>query len=256
MTNSPAVTVSNACLRYQNQILFDHLNFHLPAGQTTCLLGPSGIGKTSILQLIAGLNTANANAGRPLAYEDASLKNVSASDQQNLYGRIAYLPQSDALLPWLSVIENVLLGYRLRGQKRPTEQAEILLHQLGLTHALKKYPAQLSGGMQQRVALARVLLENKPIILMDEPFSSLDTITRHQLHTLSVQLLTNRTVLLVTHDPLEALRLGHHIAIMSGRPAKIDYLQFAFDDAPPRALSNLKLLQWQSQLLDRLEEVY
>ncbi|WP_218813888.1 ABC transporter ATP-binding protein [Rickettsiella endosymbiont of Dermanyssus gallinae] len=246
MKSSPAITISNACLQYQNQILFDQLNFHIPAGQTTCLLGPSGIGKTSLLQLIAKLNT-------------SARADITASDQQNLESRIAYMPQSNALLPWLSVENNALLGYRLRGKNHATEteKAKMLLQQFGLTHVLKKYPAQLSGGMQQRVALARVLLENKPVILMDEPFSSLDTITRYQLQTLSAQSFTCRTVLLITHDPLEALRLGHHIAIMSGQPAQIEYLTLALlEDPPPRSLSNPKLLQWQSKLLDRLKETY
>lgn len=244
MQNSPAITISNACLKYQNQILFDRLNFHIPAGQTTCLLGPSGIGKTSLLQLIAQLNTG--------AHAD-----IYTSDQQSLQSRIAYMPQSSALLPWLSVENNILLGYHLRGKKPSIEKAETLLQQFGLNHVSKKYPAQLSGGMQQRVALARVLLENKAIILMDEPFSSLDTITRYQLQTLSVQSLTSRTVLLVTHDPLEALRLGHHIAIMSGQPAQIEYLPLTLlDDLPPRSLKNPELLQWQSKLLDRLKETY
>ncbi len=243
MINSPAITISNACLRYQNQILFDQLNFHLSAGKTTCLLGPSGIGKTSLLQLIAGLNS-------------QAKADIQTSDQKNLKGRIAYMPQANTLMPWLSVLNNVLLAYRLNGYKSPLAQANSLLQQLGLGHVIKKYPAQLSGGMRQRVTLARILLEDKPIILMDEPFSSLDAITRHQLQTLSAQLLTNRTVLLVTHDPLEALRLGQHIAIMSGNPAKINNLPLEFDEPPPRALNNIKLLQWQSQLIDQLEEVY
>lgn len=243
MINAPAITVSNGCLRYQNQILFEHLNLHLPAGETTCLLGPTGIGKTSILQLIAGLNTSAAKA------------NIHLSDQQSSLGRISYMPQSETLLPWLTVLNNVLLGYRLRGEKQPLTLAKTLLQQLGLSQTLKKYPAQLSGGMRQRVALARVLLENKTIILMDEPFSALDTITRYQLQTLAAQSLANRTVLLVTHDPLEALRLGHHIAIMSGQPAKINYLPITFEDAPPRRLS-VKLLRWQSYLVKHLEDCY
>jgi putative hydroxymethylpyrimidine transport system ATP-binding protein len=241
--NSPAITLSNACLRDQHQILFDQLNFHLPAGKTTCLLGPSGIGKTSILRLIAGL-ASHATAA------------IHTSDQKNLKGRMAYMPQANALLPWLSVMDNVLLPYRLRGVKPPLAQADTLLQQLKLAHAVKKYPAQLSGGMQQRVALARILLENKPIILMDEPFAALDTITRYQIQTLAAQLLLKRTVLLVTHDPFEALRLGHHIVIMSGKPAKIHALSFTLDDNPPRALNNAKLLQWQTQLVAHLEAMY
>ncbi|MDQ8039342.1 MAG: ATP-binding cassette domain-containing protein, partial [Rickettsiella sp.] len=190
---SPAVFIENACLRYKNQILFDQLNFQLLAGKTTCLLGSSGIGKTSFLRLIAGLNT-------------KAKANIYACDKKSLHNRIAYITQSDYLLPWLSVLDNVLLGYRLRRTKKPLERAHTLLNQFGLRHTIKKYPSQLSGGMQQRVALARIMLEDRPILLMDEPFSALDTITRYQLHELAASSLKNRTVLLITHDPLEALR--------------------------------------------------
>ncbi|WP_342147652.1 ABC transporter ATP-binding protein [Rickettsiella endosymbiont of Aleochara curtula] len=239
MFKSPTVLVSNASLRYQDKILFDQLNFHLAAGQTTCLLGKSGIGKSRFLQLIAGLNTPRAH--------------VSTCDQKGVFGRLTYMPQTNTLLPWLNILNNVVLGYRLRHSKPPPyAQAGELLKQLGLGDTLNKYPAQLSGGMQQRVALARVLLEKRPIVLMDEPFSALDTITRYQLQELTAQALKNHTVLLVTHDPLEALRLGHHIAIMSGEPAKINYINCELNDSPPRSLNNPKLLQWQAKLLHHL----
>lgn len=244
MLKSPAVLVSNASLYYQDKILFDLLNFRLPAGQTTCLLGASGIGKSRFLQLIAGLNINTASA------------NVTACDQKSLTGRLAYMPQTHALLPWLTTLNNVVLGYHLRRNKKPPyAQARELLNQLGLGDTLNRYPAQLSGGMQQRVALARVLLENRPIVLMDEPFSALDSITRYQLQELTAHALKDRTVLLVTHDPLEALRLGHHIAIMSGTPAKINYINCDLNDSPPRSLNNPKLLQWQAKLLHCLQEL-
>jgi putative hydroxymethylpyrimidine transport system ATP-binding protein len=243
MLKSPAISIVDAKLRYHDHILFDQLDFHLAAGQTTCLLGASGVGKSRFLQLIAGLKPIFASA------------TISACDQKSLSGRLAYMPQTNALLPWLNILNNVLLGYRLRCRKKPYTHARKLLAQLGLSHTLKKYPAQLSGGMQQRIALARVLLEDRPIVLMDEPFSALDTITRYQLQELTANLLKNRTVLLVTHDPLEALRLGHHIAIMSGHPAKIEYLNYKLSDLPPRALDNPHLLKWQSQLLHRLQEL-
>lgn len=242
MLKSPAISVANATLRYHDKVLFDQLNFHLPAGQTTCLLGTSGTGKTRFLQLIAGLNPSSASV------------NITASDQRSLHDRLSYMPQANILLPWLNILDNVLLGYRLRRSKKPYALAHELLNQLGLSGNLKKYPSQLSGGMQQRVALARVLLEDRPIILMDEPFSALDTTTRYQLQELTAQILKTRTVLLITHDPLEALRLGHHIAIMSGNPAKIDYLKCELYSSPPRTLDNPLLLQWQSKLLRHLRE--
>lgn len=241
MLKSPAISVVNAKLGYHGEILFNHLNFHLASGQTTCLLGASGIGKSRFLQLIAGLNPISASA------------DITACDQKSLSGRLAYMSQTDALLPWLNILNNVLLGYRLRRSKKPYARAHELLAQLGLSNALKKYPAQLSGGMQQRAALARVLLEDRPIVLMDEPFSALDTITRYQLQELTANSLKNRTVLLVTHDPLEALRLGHHIAIMSGHPAKIEYLKYKLSGLPPRALDNPHLLIAQNQLLHHLQ---
>lgn len=241
MLKSPAVLVSNASLLYQDKTLFDHLDFHLAAGRTTCLLGRSGIGKSRFLQLIAGFITTSAS--------------ITACDQRGLSGRLAYMPQTHTLLPWLNILNNVVLGYRLRRTKKPYAQARELLVQLGLENTLDKYPAQLSGGMQQRVALARVLLEKRPIVLMDEPFSALDSITRYQLQELTAQALKNHTVLLVTHDPLEALRLGHHIAIMSGTPAKINYLNCELKDAPPRSLNNPELLQWQAKLLHHLQEL-
>lgn len=243
MKKPPAIFIADACLRYKNQILFDHLNFHLSAGKTTCLLGPSGIGKTSFLRLIAGLST-------------EAKANIYTDDQQSLHKRIAYITQSDYLLPWLSILDNVLLGYRLRRINKPYKRAYELLKQLGLQQTLEKYPAQLSGGMQQRVALARILLENRPILLMDEPFSALDTITRYQLHELVASSLKNRTVLLITHDPLEALCLGHRIAIMSGQPAHINYLNLELNTDPPRPYNDANLLNWQSKLLYHLHECH
>lgn len=242
MMLSPAIFIREACLRWQDQWLFQQLNFDVPGGQTTCLLGPSGSGKTSLLRLIAGLHT-EVNAS------------VTASDHKPLSGRIAYMTQGHYLLPWLNVLENVLLGYRLRCTKRlPVARARALLDQLGLKTALQKKPSQLSGGMQQRVALARVLLEDRPILLMDEPFSALDTITRFQLHEIAAEALRHRTVLLVTHDPLEALRLGHHIAVISGHPAQIERLECSFTTAPPRRYDQDTLLQQQSKLLTLLRE--
>jgi putative hydroxymethylpyrimidine transport system ATP-binding protein len=240
MLKSPAVFVKNASLRYPDKILFDQLNFHLAAGKTTCLLGRSGIGKSRLLQLIAGLNSISSH--------------VTACDQKSLSGRLAYMPQSDTLLPWLSVLNNAVLGHRLRRSVKPYAKARELLKQLGLGDTLNKYPAQLSGGMQQRVALARVLLEKRPIVLMDEPFCALDTLTRYRLQELTAYALKDQTVLLVTHDPLEALRLGDHIAIMSGEPAKINYINCELNDLPPRSLNNPELLQWQAKLLYRLQE--
>lgn len=238
----PAVSVHAARLVYEGTPLFDDLDFTLAAGRWTCLLGPSGVGKTTLLRLIAGLAPAAAGT------------RVSCSDGRPLTSRVAWMGQQDLLLPWLSALDNALLGARLRGEADPQgtrrERTAALLQQVGLGDKLKARPAELSGGQRQRVALVRTLMEDRPVILMDEPFSALDSVTRWKLQELAAELLAGRTVLLVTHSPREALRLGHFIHVMAGRPARLDH-PLSLDDAPPRALDT-GLLGRESELIRRL----
>jgi putative hydroxymethylpyrimidine transport system ATP-binding protein len=229
----PAVGVSirQARLTFDGAAVFDGLDFSLPAGRWTCLLGPSGVGKTTLLRLIAGLAVPE------------SPTEVLAEDGRPLAGRVAYMAQQDLLLPWLGALDNVLVGSRLRGEKIDptlTGRARELLDKVGLGDRLRARPAELSGGMRQRVALARTLME--------EPFSALDAITRLRLQELAARLLAGRTVLLVTHDPLEALRLGHGIHVMSGQPAAIGPA-IAPSGPPPRPPDDPVLLAGQADLL-------
>ncbi|MEE9209298.1 MAG: ATP-binding cassette domain-containing protein, partial [Kiloniellales bacterium] len=122
---------------------------------------------------------------------------------------------------------------------------------VGLAGREADRPAKLSGGQRQRVALARTLMEGRPVVLMDEPFSALDAITRYEIQALAAELLAARTVLLVTHDPLEALRLGHRVQVMSGVPARLDN-PIEPAGAPPRDLEDAGLLALQAELLKRL----
>ena len=144
--------------------------------------------------------------------------------------------QQDDLLPWLTVQGNVMLGARLRGEiagsrrRRGAARAGRADRRSG-----DQRPATLSGGQRQRAALARTLMEDRPVVLMDEPFSALDAITRARLQVLAAQLLAGRTVLLVTHDPLEALRLGHRIHVMAGQPARIEPPILPAGDAAARS---------------------
>lgn len=186
--------------------LFGPMTFEIEAGEWTCLLGPSGIGKSTVLRLIAGLDTGVVFEGE-----------ITTTDSAPLAGRFSYMAQSDLLMPWLDVRQNVLLGYKLRGQSGADDRAEALIARVGLTDHATKRPAQLSGGMRQRAALARTLVEDRPVILLDEAFSALDARTRAEMQELAAEVLTGRTVLLVTHDPAEAARLGHRIAVMTER---------------------------------------
>jgi putative hydroxymethylpyrimidine transport system ATP-binding protein len=203
----PAVRVEDARLEFAADVLFENLSVTLEAGQLTCLLGPSGVGKSSLLRLIAGL--------APIGEQGR----VVCDDGVPAPGRVAYMAQSDLLLPWLGAVDNVVLGSRLRGEPADRGRARALLADFGLAGYEDTRPAALSGGMRQRVALARTLMEDRPIVLMDEPFSALDAITRTRLQDLAIRVLRGRTVLLVTHDPLEAIRIADRIEIMAGRPA-------------------------------------
>jgi putative hydroxymethylpyrimidine transport system ATP-binding protein len=184
--------------------LFGPLDITLAAGRWTCLLGPSGVGKSTVLRLIAGLPTGADFEGT-----------ITAGDGQPLDGRVAYMAQADLLFPWLDVLGNVVLGARLRHQRPAFDRARALIAQVGLEAHARKRPRTLSGGERQRVALARTLMEDRPVILLDEPFSALDARTRAEMQELAAGLLAGRTVLLVTHDPAEAARLGHAILLMS-----------------------------------------
>lgn len=139
---------------------------------------------------------------------------ISATDNALLAGRIGYMAQSDLLLPWATLTANVAIGARLRGESTDTDRANEMLERVGLADHRTKKPGALSGGQRQRVALARTLMEDRPIILLDEPFSALDARTRAEMQELAANLLRERTVLLVTHDPAEASRLGHSIIVM------------------------------------------
>ena len=164
---------------------------------------------------------------------------------------IAYMAQQDLLMPWLSALGNVSLGARLRGEKPDRGRALAMLDRVGLGAEADALPHTLSGGMRQRVALARTLMEDRPIVLMDEPFSALDAITRMRLQELAAGLLAGRTVLLVTHDPLEALRLGERIYVMAGRPASLHSAP-APDGPPPRKPRDRSLQAMHAELLERL----
>ncbi|MEZ5936483.1 MAG: ABC transporter ATP-binding protein [Alphaproteobacteria bacterium] len=237
-SSSVGIDLRGITLGYDGGPLFAGLDFQLMPGQCTCLLGPSGVGKSSLLRVIAGLV--------PLDGGD-----IRCTDGRSIKKRIAWMGQSDGLLPWLTVEDNICLGARLRGERPARDRAARLLKDLDIAPLAGRLPATLSGGQRQRAALARTLMEDRPIVLMDEPFSALDAITRSRLQALAAEALAGRTVLLVTHDPLEALRLGHRIHVMTGTPATIEPA-LCPDGAPPRAVDDRDLLTLQATLLGRL----
>lgn len=237
----PGIIVQQASLAYQAQALFAGLNFEAKAGETTCILGPSGVGKSSLLRMLAGLLPVK------------KVQRLCATDNLPLASRIAFMAQNDSLLPWLNVLNNVQVGARLRKQKDRGNQAraEQLLQQVGLSEAAALFPRQLSGGMRQRLALARTLFEDKPVVLMDEPFCALDVITRYRLQTLSGELLRDKTVVFISHDPMAALRLADTIFVMAGRPAKLGEAM-RLHDATPRDIESVAVKKHYAHLLKQL----
>ena len=240
-----AVTLKDVSLRYQGaqSATFSNLDLTLAPGQWTCLVGPSGCGKTSLLRLIAGL----------IDKQHQVTGQIQCSDGHCLQNRIAYMAQQDLLLPWLSVIDNVCLKNRLQDGKVSAQtlaKASALLEQLNLSNIDQQLPDQLSGGMRQRVALARTLMQDTPIVLMDEPFSALDAVNRYKLQNLAVDVLKDRTVLLITHDPQEALRLSDQLYLFSSDHKLLDM------DKPnsviPREI-NAQLGEYQHTLLSRMQ---
>ncbi len=239
MTPAPDLTV-NGRANIGNAPLFAPLTLTLGAGQWTCLLGGSGVGKTTVLRLIAGLETGAAFTGE-----------ITASDAQPVTDRVAYMAQDDLLLPWATVAQNVSLGARLRGEKPDLGRRDRLIRRMRLQDHMTKKPSELSGGQRQRVALARTLMEDRPIVLLDEPFSALDARTRADMQDLAAETLQGRTVLLVTHDPAEAARLGQSIVVMTQQGLTACEPPRA---PAPRHVDDLETLETQGALLRLLRE--
>lgn len=239
MTPAPDLTISGSA-SIAGVPLFAPLTLSLAAGQWTCLLGGSGIGKTTVLRLIAGLETGADFAG-----------SITANDARPVADRVAYMAQDDLLLPWATVAQNVSLGARLRGETVDQDRRERLIRRMRLQDHMTRKPSELSGGQRQRVALARTLMEDRPIVLLDEPFSALDARTRADMQDLAAEALQGRTVLLVTHDPAEAARLGQSIVVMT--QAGLTSCQPPYAPAP-RKVDDLETLETQGALLRMLRE--
>ena len=224
--------------RHGDAILFEGLDLVLEAGQWTCLLGPSGVGKSTLLRLVAGLDTGGEFDG-----------SIESTNSRPLREQVAYMAQSDLLLPWLNVRANVMLGSTLRGEVRKLERADQLIEEVGLGMHAEKRPHELSGGMRQRAALARTLMEDKPLLLLDEPFSALDARTRSEMQELAFEVLMDRTVMLVTHDPSEAARIAHRVYLLT----ETGLHQPDFTGRPPiRAFDDPEALDIQSRLFSAL----
>jgi NitT/TauT family transport system ATP-binding protein len=196
--------------------VLQNLTLHIPASQFVAIIGQSGCGKSTLLRLIAGLLQPTSGS----IYLNGSTPAHSLQTAHSL----GWMAQSPALLPWLTARQNVALILRFfRNGARPLMTPEDALQRVGLSDFAEEFPQRLSGGMQQRLALARLLVQGAPIWLMDEPFSALDELTREQLSTTLLELWEwlHPTVLWVTHHIYEAVRLADRILVLSPRPARV-----------------------------------
>jgi NitT/TauT family transport system ATP-binding protein len=223
------------------------MSLYIPEGQFVALLGPSGCGKSTLLRMIAGLD-------RP----DTGSIDVGGSTESSR-SDIAYVFQDAHLLPWRSVLRNVALPLELRGLARSMRLARATdaLQAVGLGDALRRYPAQLSGGMRMRVSLARALVTDPKLLLLDEPFAALDEITRQALDEQLRTLWQRRgmTVLFVTHSTAEASFLADRAVVFSKRPARVA-LDVPIDlsaDRPTSVRTSVEFARIQQRLFDALK---
>ena len=209
-----SLTFENVELSYDELHALQHLNLQVESGQSLAIIGPSGCGKSSMLRLAAGL--IHPNGGRVL---------VDGAPIEKPRKQTALILQNFGLLPWKTVYVNAELGLRI--QKAPASQRKErtleALQRVGLQDFAKSYPAQLSGGMQQRLAIARALACDIDTLLMDEPLSALDALLREEMQDTLLSLWKEKryTQLLVTHSIEEAVYLGQHIMVMAPQPGRI-----------------------------------
>jgi ABC-type nitrate/sulfonate/bicarbonate transport system ATPase subunit len=226
--------------------VLDDVSMHVASGEFVSILGPSGCGKSSLLRLLTGALTAGAGE---ILVEGGPLDGSRES--------FAFMPQRDALMPWRRILDNVILGLEVQGVGRAEARAKVrpLFATFGLDGFEQHYPAQLSGGMRQRAALMRTIVQDRPIQLLDEPFGALDALTRASMQRWLERRWRDAhwTTVLVTHDVREAVALSDRIYVLSPRPARV-VAEFEVPDRRPRlgATPSPEAVRLEAALLDTL----
>ncbi|MCS5602657.1 MAG: ABC transporter ATP-binding protein [Paracoccus sp.] len=238
--------IRDAAVRLGGTAVLDGVSLHVERGEFVSILGPSGAGKSTLFRLMTGGLAPDRGeilvSGRPLAAGDRPF---------------AFMPQRDALMPWRRIIDNVTLGLEVQGLPRREARARVapLFAQFGLDGFERHWPAQLSGGMRQRAALLRTVVQQRPVMLLDEPFGALDALTRAGMQRwVEARWQDHRwTTLLVTHDVREAVSLSDRIYVLSRRPARV-LTEFAVPLGRPRLAHGLPAaaLALETEILNTL----
>jgi ABC-type nitrate/sulfonate/bicarbonate transport system ATPase subunit len=225
------------------------VDFSAADGEFVSVIGPSGCGKSTLFTLMAGLDVP----------DDGTIEIGQAPIDRNTHA-VAYMPQKDLLFPWRSVVRNVTLPLEIQGVNKPeaARRAEDLFPIFGLDGFQKSYPFTLSGGMRQRAALMRTVIQDRPLMLLDEPFGALDSLTRTEMQDFLLDIWGRfrHTIVFITHDVREAIYLSDRIYVMTARPARTRVVI----DVPlprPRALEIVttpEFAQLEAQLLRTLRE--
>lgn len=217
--------------------------------ELVAIIGPSGCGKSTLLNMISGL------------FEpDDGLIYLNGKVEKKRKGHVSYMIQKDLLLPWLKIIDNVILSQKIKGESATLakEKARPLFKVFGLEGFEDKYPTQLSGGMRQRAALMRTYLDGKEILLLDEPFSGLDALTKMKMQDwlLNIKKTLDLTIVFVTHDIDEAIYLSNRIFVMSKRPATIKAVKSVELRRPRQRemMESIKFLELKRYLVDLFEK--
>lgn len=237
------VELKDISVSFSGETIYDRLTFDIRDGEFLCIVGQSGCGKSTLLRVIGDLLKV-----------DAGQVTVGGRPADQAWNDIAYVFQSPRLLPWRNAQQNVVLGQQLRfGGKRSRDEmedkAKSLLELVGLGKDRMKMPGMLSGGERQRVSIARALAVEPRIILMDEPFSALDVMTRHRMRREIVDLWrkTGKTIIFVTHEVDEAVELADRIVVLSSKPAKVRSI-IELKEERPRDLESPSLRAVHDQL--------
>jgi NitT/TauT family transport system ATP-binding protein len=243
-----AVELAKVSFEYGNGVVtLQDVDLTVRPGEVVVLIGPSGCGKSTLLDLVAGVSSPTAG---DLLCDGAPVRGLNK--------RVTYMTQRDTLLPWRTALDNAALPLEIRGVGRAERhrRAREALAATGLSDAEKRRPHQLSGGMRSRLALARVLLSDANIVLMDEPFAALDALRRVRLQQLLLEIRreSQQTLLYVTHDLNEAIALGDRIILMGSHPGRI-LLERQVDIPHPRDVARVRTMPEAEQLYAELWSV-